>query len=171
MIFVTVGTTDFDALVQRMDELASGLRDPVVCQVGAGAYLPRSCHYFRFAPSLANYIRAARLVVSHGGLGCITEVARLGKALVGVSNLDRRDHHQDEFLNKFEADNHLIWCRSLDELGDAIERASSTTFAPYAEPPCVIHSVIDDFLFAQRPGAVRRRGLWGKVGGPDGWQA
>ena len=169
MIFVTVGTTDFDALVRQMDWLAPDLGEPVVCQIGTGEYRPQHCYYFRFTHSLATYIRSARLVVSHGGLGCVTDVARLGKPLVGVSNPDRRDHHQDEFLSKFEADNHLIWCRSMDALGDAIERVSSTTFAPYAEPPCDIHFVIDDFLRPRRPRVGRERALWEGAGGPDGW--
>jgi UDP-N-acetylglucosamine transferase subunit ALG13 len=154
-IFVTVGTTDFDALVEQMDELAPGLDEQVVCQVGNGVYTPRHCQHFRFAPNLADHILPARLVVSHGGLGCITDVARLGKPLVGVSNPDRRDHHQDEFLRKFATNGHLIWCHSLDELRDALERAASTTFAPYAEPSCRIHSVIEEFLFARRMSQIR----------------
>src|SRR5947209_11093294 len=52
MIFVTVGTTDFDALVRRIDELAPSLGEEVLCQIGKGSYLPRNCRYFRYAPSL-----------------------------------------------------------------------------------------------------------------------
>jgi beta-1,4-N-acetylglucosaminyltransferase len=156
MIFVTVGTTEFDALVQHMDELAPGLGEEVICQIGAGAWLPRNCQFFRFAPSLGEYLRAARLVVSHGGQGSILDVVRLRKPLVGVSNPDRRDHHQDDILRRFEADNHLVWCRSLAELGTAVEQANSTVFAPYLEPVCAIHSVIEEYLSALPPKKVPR---------------
>ena len=37
MILVTVGTTNFDALVRRMDELAPELGEAVVCQIGGGS--------------------------------------------------------------------------------------------------------------------------------------
>ncbi len=37
MIFVTIGTTDFDQLVQKMDSLAPGLTDEVVMQIGKGS--------------------------------------------------------------------------------------------------------------------------------------
>jgi beta-1,4-N-acetylglucosaminyltransferase len=149
MIFVTVGTTAFDALVRRMDELAPDLGEEVICQIGGGSYAPRDCHSFRYAPSLADWFQAARLVVSHGGQGSILEALRSGKPLVGVANPDRRDRHQDDILGRFEADQHLIWCRSLGDLGACLARASSATFTAYAEPPCRIHLVISEFLAAQ----------------------
>ena len=146
MILVTVGTTNFDALVRRVDELAPELGEEVVCQIGGGAYVPQHCKWLRFAPSLAELLGRARLVVTHGGQGSILEALRAGKPVVGVSNQDRRDRHQDDILGRFESDQHLIWCRSLDDLGACIARASATSLRPYVEPECRIHLVIADFL-------------------------
>ena len=151
MLFVTVGTTDFDALIRRVDDLAPRISDDLVCQIGGGRYIPRNCDYFRFAPSLADYIERARLIISHGGQGSVMDVVRTGKPLVGVSNPDRRDHHQDDILGKFEELHHLIWCRSLNDLEDSISRASQTGFAQYVDPACGIQDVIGDFLLGTKP--------------------
>ena len=158
MIFVTVGTTAFDALVRRMDELAPELGEEVICQIGSGSYSPRHCHSFRFAPSLVDTFQQARLVVSHGGQGSLMEAVRSGKPLIGVSNPDRGDRHQDDILGRFEADRYLIWCRSVDDLGACLALASSATFNAYAEPACRIHLVISEFL------ARRRRPRAGQAG-------
>ena len=157
MIFATVGTTDFDGLVQAIDELAPRQPEEVLCQIGNGKYVPRNCEYFRFAPSLADYFSQARVVVSHGGQGSIMDVVRLGKPLVGVSNPDRHDHHQEDILRKFEDLKHLIWCHSPDDLEAALALASRAQFAPYVEPPCAIHVVIDRFLTEGQPTRSRRR--------------
>jgi UDP-N-acetylglucosamine transferase subunit ALG13 len=149
VIFVTVGTTDFDELIQRMDELAPELGEEVVSQIARGSYRPRNGRYFRFAPSLDSYLADARLVVSHGGLGSIMETIRLGKPLVGVSNPDRRDLHQDDLLGTLESGNHILWCRSLDDLKASIASAATMQFARYDEPPCTIHTAIQDFLERQ----------------------
>jgi beta-1,4-N-acetylglucosaminyltransferase len=147
MLFATVGTTDFDPLIEQIDALAPRLGEEVICQIGHGRYTPRNCTFFRFAPSLAGYIEQARLIVSHGGQGSIMDVVRIGKPLVGVSNPDRRDHHQEDILSKFEELHHLVWCRSLDELEEAIARALHMTFAAYVEPVCGIHLAIHEFLY------------------------
>jgi beta-1,4-N-acetylglucosaminyltransferase len=172
VIFATVGTTDFDVLVQAIDELAPRQHEDVICQIGNGRYAPRNCEYFRFAPSLADYLERARVVVSHGGQGSIMDVVRLGKPLVGVSNPDRHDHHQDDILAKFAELKHLIWCRSLDELEGAIALATRAQFAPYVEPPCAIHVIIDGFLLERQRGDAGRRGVnglrrWWRGGGAE----
>ncbi len=149
MIFVTVGTTDFNDLVRRMDELAPALGEDVVCQVGNGSYTPRNCEHFSFAPSIDDYVRRARLVVSHGGQGSIIDVLRQGKPLIGVSNPDRRDGHQEDILSKFDAENYIFWCRSLDDLDTYIALAKSKVLASYVEPACSIHTVIDEYLRRQ----------------------
>ncbi len=149
MIFVTVGTTDFDSLAARMDELAPQLGEDVVIQTGRGTYTPRHAQHFRFAPSLDNYYRQARLVVSHGGLGTLVEVLRLGKPLIGVSNPDRYDLHQDDLLGEMERGGYLVWCRDLAALGADIERISRMRFRHYEEPACNIHLAIADFLAGQ----------------------
>jgi beta-1,4-N-acetylglucosaminyltransferase len=146
MIFVTVGTTDFDALVQAIDELAPRCNEEIICQIGNGRYVPSNCEWFRFAPSLSEYLERARLVVSHGGQGSIMDVVRLGKPLIGVSNPDRHDHHQDDILDKFAELQHLIWCRSLQDLEATIALASRAQFASYTEPVCTIDIIINRFL-------------------------
>ncbi len=139
-------TTDFGALVQAIDELAPRYDEEIICQIGNGRYVPRNCEWFRFAPSLGEYMERARLVVSHGGQGSIMDVVCLGKPLIGVSNQDRHDHHQDDILDKFAELQHLIWCRSLQDLEATIALASRTQFATYTEPVCTIAIIINRFL-------------------------
>lgn len=136
MIFLTVGTTDFDPLVRRMDLLAEALEEEVVAQIGRGAYVPTHMQHFRFAPSLDPYLDRARLVVGHGGLGTAVEVLERGLPLVALSNPDRFDLHQDDLLRALEDRTHLLWCRDVDELPEALERVESMSFAPYETPQC-----------------------------------
>ena len=154
MIFVTVGSTDFDDLVERVDRLVPAMGVEVICQIGLGRYVPKYCRYFRFAPSLDDYFRRAEIVVGHGGLGTVIGVIRLGTPFVGVSNPDRPDHHQDEILGTLAASNHIVWCRSLTDLSSSIARARTATFARYTETPCQIHTRIGRFLQAR--GTARR---------------
>jgi len=146
VIFVTVGTTDFDALIKHIDSLAAALGEPVVAQTGRGEYRPSHCEHFRFAPSLDPYYERARLVVAHGGLGTAIEVLQRGLPLIGVSNPDRYDRHQDDLLGTLSERGHMIWCRDLDALLDAIERAGRMQFVPYEAPECHIAQEIRRYL-------------------------
>ncbi len=146
MIFVTVGTTDFDALVEAMDRLAPDLGEEVVAQIGRGKYEPRHIRWFRLAPSLEPYYREADLVVSHGGLGTVIEVTSMGKPLVALSNPDRYDRHQDDLLRFMEQAGHLLWCRDLSNLEDDLRRARAMAFRPYTVAETRIHLVIRDYL-------------------------
>ena len=50
MILVTVGSTHFDLLIKKIDQLVDDkiITDIVVCQIGNGEYLPKSCKFYRF---------------------------------------------------------------------------------------------------------------------------
>lgn len=146
MIFVTVGTTDFDDLVRYMDALAPSLAEPVIAQIGRGLCRPVNCEYFRFAPSLEPYYDRARVVVAHGGLGTLIEVLQRGLKLVGVSNPDRYDRHQDDILRALSERRYMIWCRELAQLSEALAMVDKMTFAPYESPPCHIAETIRRFL-------------------------
>jgi len=146
MIFVTVGSTDFDALVARMDELAPHLGDEVVMQIGLGEYAPRHGRYLRFAPSLDEYYAQAEIVVAHGGLGTIVEALERGKKLVCVVNPTTYDRHQEHLLRLFSEQGCLLWCQDLAHLEQAIGQARLMQFAPYQPPECHIHEVIARYL-------------------------
>ncbi len=146
MIFVTVGTTDFDSLAAHMDELAPTLDEEVIIQTGRGDYAPRHAQHFRFAPGLDDYYRRARVVVSHGGLGTLVEVLRLGKLMIGVSNPDRYDMHQNDLLGEMENRGYMLWCRDVASLEQDIRRISAMQFRHYEDPVCNIHLAIAAFL-------------------------
>jgi len=150
MIFVTVGTTDFDALVRLMDELAPTLAEPVVAQIGRGVYVPEHIEWFRLAPDLRQAYAQADVVVSHGGLGTLVEVLTLGKRLIGVSNPDRYDRHQEDLLGYLESQHQLVWCRDMGEIPRLLSEIRSMTFAPYTAPPCTIADEIRSFLSLRR---------------------
>lgn len=145
MIFVTVGTTEFDALVQAADQLAAAGHD-VVIQIGKGLVEPVHAQWFRFAPSLDACYEAADVVVTHGGLGTVSEVLQRRVPLVGVSNPDRYDRHQDQILQAMEMAGHLVWCRDLADLPQAIQQARQRQLTPYVQPASRIGAVIREFL-------------------------
>jgi UDP-N-acetylglucosamine transferase subunit ALG13 len=145
-IFVTVGSTDFDPLVQAADEAISACNLDGIIQIGGGRYTPVKVPYFRFASSLVPYYDQATVVVAHGGVGTTMEVLRRRLPLVSVSNPDRYDNHQDDLLSVLAEEEYLIWCRELDQLKQAIELAQVTALRPYHPPECEIHLVINEFL-------------------------
>jgi UDP-N-acetylglucosamine transferase subunit ALG13 len=108
--FVTVGTTEFDQLIQAVDSSSvraalsrRGIQD-VVCQIGRGRYRPTWSH-FEFAPDIPAYIREADLVISHAGrahlgAGAIIETLRLHKPLIVVINSALMHNHQYEIASE-----------------------------------------------------------------------
>jgi UDP-N-acetylglucosamine transferase subunit ALG13 len=149
-VFVAVGSTDFDALIQAVDALIPSIPVQGVMQIGHGQYTPVNMPYFRFAPSLVPYYEQASLVIAHGGLATTMEVLRRELPLVSVSNPDRYDNHQQDFLVAMAEEGYLVWCRRLDELKQAIETAQTTPLRRYQPPECEIHVVINEFLGAQK---------------------
>ena len=141
------GRTDAP-IIQGTDHILIAVRldVDVVMQIGAGRYVPRNAQYFRFATSLDSYYDQADLVVGHGGLGTIVEALERGKKLICVVNPTTYDRHQEHLLSIFEGQNYLIWCRDLERLGEAVQRAESTQLDPYQPPECHIHEVIAEYL-------------------------
>nr|XP_009776141.1 PREDICTED: putative bifunctional UDP-N-acetylglucosamine transferase and deubiquitinase ALG13 [Nicotiana sylvestris]XP_009776142.1 PREDICTED: putative bifunctional UDP-N-acetylglucosamine transferase and deubiquitinase ALG13 [Nicotiana sylvestris] len=83
VVFVTVGTTCFDALVRAVDtpevkkELFRKGYTNILIQIGRGSYIPTKStvengsavlEYFTFSSSIADYFKEASLVISHAGI-------------------------------------------------------------------------------------------------------
>ncbi|KAL5974220.1 hypothetical protein ACLOJK_030883 [Asimina triloba] len=146
-VFVTVGTTCFDALVKVADsqlvkdELFKKGYTDLLIQMGRGTYTPSKISkqdgslevdYFTFSPSLADYMRSASLIVSHAGSGSIFEALRLGKPLIVVVNEDLMDNHQSELAEELAERKHLL-CARPQTLHQVIKNMDLESLIPY--PP------------------------------------
>jgi len=142
-VFVTVGTTEFDKLVQTVtsSELlgtlsARGYRE-MVLQVGSGRTEPPSgltgegvtVEWFRSRPSIAAEIAAAALVIGHAGAGTCLETLRARRPLVVVTNLDLMDNHQSELAGRLAADGHLLQC-TVQTLQATLQEMDLTQLKP-----------------------------------------
>ena len=145
VIFVAVGTTDFPDLVKAVDELTPTLAEKVVMQIGRSQYEPKNCEFFRFVPSLEPYYECASLVISHGGLGIVTEVMSRQLPIVAVEDPQQPDRHQNELLSVWNQEGYLVWCRDLNQLPKAIAQARSQRMQ-YHLPECHLHTIISEFL-------------------------
>ncbi|KAM5574215.1 hypothetical protein ABKV19_013616 [Rosa sericea] len=123
-VFVTVGTTSFDALVKAVDtrevkeELSRRGYTDLLIQMGRGSYIPSKSEgdddsiavdYLTFSSSIAEYLRAASLVISHAGSGSIFETLQLRKPLIVVVNEDLMDNHQSELAEELAGRKHLYY--------------------------------------------------------------
>ncbi|XP_057957216.1 uncharacterized protein LOC131150496 [Malania oleifera] len=146
-VFVTVGTTCFDALVRVVDtpavkkELSRKGYTHLVIQLGRGAYIPTKCEgedgslvveCFTFSSSIADYLRSASLVISHAGSGSIFETLRLGKPLIVVVNEDLMDNHQSELAEELAERKYLL-CGFPQTLYNIIKEMNLESLLPY--PP------------------------------------
>ncbi|XP_061353487.1 uncharacterized protein LOC133298245 isoform X1 [Gastrolobium bilobum] len=145
VVFVTVGTTCFDALVRAVgsqnvkQELVAKGYTHLLIQMGRGSYVPTKSEgdsslavdYFTFSSSIADHLRSASLVISHAGSGSIFETLRLGKPLIVVVNEDLMDNHQSELAEEL-ADRKHLYCASPQTLHQTIADMDLNSLLPYS---------------------------------------
>ena len=124
MIFVTVGTWKFDALIEQVDLLIKEgrIKEDVLFQIGKGNYIPKNGKYFRYKPSIEQKLDTADLVISHGGTGTVLFLLKADKPFIAVPNPNVAGNHQYEFLKKLSDLNIINCCFNLNELGILINQ-------------------------------------------------
>jgi UDP-N-acetylglucosamine transferase subunit ALG13 len=121
---------------------------------------------YRYKPSLADEVRSARVVVSHGGAGSVLEALSAGRRLVVVPNRSLMDDHQVQLADALEERGYLrqvAWdaghgdeddvSRLRQALGEAVEAVLESdglrTF-PANESP-VFRQSLERYLLPKRP--------------------
>lgn len=126
-LLITVGTTEFDELMQTLDNanfdklLVRYHYEQVLIQMGRGKYRFSSLfsqstdqcieksssgiHFqiFRYHPDLTELIQQASTVIGHAGAGTILEVASAKKLFLCVVNPTLQDNHQLELASALRA--------------------------------------------------------------------
>ena len=163
-VFVTVGTTSFDALARAMDDprivdalVRKGFTG-LTMQIGRGAYRPRRIANARAfegervedgAGCERGSARGGR-VSAHGGGGAGVERLRASRAVWVVVNETVMDNHQRERAEELGERKCLRWC-GPEGLLEAIEAladdGSAFEFARYEPGACTITETLDELLF------------------------
>jgi beta-1,4-N-acetylglucosaminyltransferase len=166
-IFVTVGTTEFDELLQAVDN-ESFLQSIIFyrckrlsIQIGRGKYYPKfladastssgiEVDIFRFKDTLDDYMQNADLVICHCGAGSILECLNLKKIFIVVVNKTLQGNHQTDLAE-------ALSCKGLclstvpDLLVDLLRSESSQCFSSmrsypdgdYDAFPAIVDSMYD----------------------------
>jgi len=144
---VTVGTSlPHDGLIMKVDSLVGEgtITDDVVAQIGAGKYIPKNIDHIRFAPSLEEYYQKADIVVSNCGAGTIMENVTKGRNLIVIQNPDVTGGHEWEIVTKMEKGGHLVWCKDIEDLADAIQIAKAKNFTAFKPRQFSLEEVIKE---------------------------
>ncbi|CAH2315462.1 bifunctional UDP-N-acetylglucosamine transferase and deubiquitinase ALG13 isoform X4 [Pelobates cultripes] len=158
-VFVTVGTTSFDQLIDCVTAeenitILKGLGySRLDLQIGRGTVNPKpystnkfTVDVFRYKRSLAEDLKKADLVISHAGAGSCLEALGEGKPLIAVVNENLMDNHQTELAKQLYKDGHLYYC-TCSTLGDTLLTMDLSALKPY-EPghPEIFASFLDEVI-------------------------
>lgn len=143
-VFVTVGTTRFDELVQAATSevairwMVSEGYTSLTVQYGTGeppnvdslSNFLISIQTYSFLPSLELDMRRAELILSHAGAGTVMEALRLEKKLVVVINTRLMNNHQTELAEAMADRQHLFMVENPEQLDDKSTWQRFATFQP-----------------------------------------
>lgn len=144
-IFITVGTTKFDSLIEQINtiEIATIFKkfkcEKLTIQIGAGKlvdfnrnkfYKDVSIEVYGLKPSIIDDINSADLVISHAGAGSCLESLNAGKPLVVVINELLMDNHQIELAQQLADDGYLVHCIP-GTLASTLDTIDLSMFKPY----------------------------------------
>jgi beta-1,4-N-acetylglucosaminyltransferase len=162
-VFVTVGSTLFDALVKAvtthecLQVLQSHGYSSLVIQLGKGTFLPPKgtgeeenvkVEYLTSAPDLVDQIGTAGLVISHAGSGSIFETLRARKPLVVVVNNLLMDNHQSELAEEL-SERKYLFCARPETLVDTLKSMDLTSLVPYptSDPSKLVKALTNFWVF------------------------
>ncbi len=121
-IFVTVGTTSFDRMVEVVDKCAAVMKGyEFIFQTADGAYIPLNGTSFDFIDNVDDYYDQSDVIITHAGAGSTYKLLELRKKIVVVPNLERVDKHQSDLANFLEENNYALVVWKVDDLFDVLK--------------------------------------------------
>lgn len=147
-VFVTVGTTKFDALVRALDSdaclraLADRGCTHLLLQIGHGEHEPRAqsaaapglhVSFYRHNPQYKTDVARADLVISHAGAGSIMDALSLQKKLVVVVNTALMDNHQTELAEAMAEQKYCV-ATTCDALVETLRTMDLSALQAYPDP-------------------------------------
>lgn len=155
LVFITVGSTRFDALVQAaiseqvLDALHKKGYKRIVIQRGNSDFEREAggngqdlvvfekngmeVESWKFKSSILSEVQRADLVVGHAGAGTILDALRQGKPMIVVPNPTLLDDHQGELSSRLDALGYLT-ATTVDNLAatiGAFDPSSLVSFPPF----------------------------------------
>ena len=135
MIFVTVGTHEqpFNRIIEEIDKLKGEgcIDEEVVIQKGYSTYEPQYCKSYGLISyeEMDNYIKEARIVITHGGPSSFLAPLALKKIPIVVPRQKKFGEHVNDHQVEFskavaERMKNLIVVENISELGNTIQNYS-----------------------------------------------
>lgn len=132
-VFVTVGTTRFDTLVQTCDQLAAISNNEFVVQHANPSLVLNHARGQVFFDDVAERYADAEVVITHAGAGSTFSLLEMGKTIIVVPNFDRIDKHQSDIARYVEANKYALVCWVPDQLATVLHQAASFVPAHYTK--------------------------------------
>ncbi|KZC09855.1 UDP-N-acetylglucosamine transferase subunit ALG13 like protein [Dufourea novaeangliae] len=143
-IFVTVGTTNFDELIETvlssdiLEALSSKGYNELILQIGKSSLapdcIPRNgfikIEYFNLNPNILKYVKTADLIISHAGAGSILDALENKKNLIVVANESLMHNHQLELAEQLYMDKYLYYS-TCSTLLNVIQNMDFSKLKPY----------------------------------------
>ena len=118
MIFVSLGTQDkeFKRLLINIENLIDKdiIKDKVIAQIGSTKYNSNKIelHDYLSNEEINKYMKEAKYIICHGGVGTIFDALKLNKKIIAVSRLKKyKEHvndHQLEIISEFKRLGYLL---------------------------------------------------------------
>lgn len=141
--FVTVGTTQFDLLIETIIHDSDVMRtlvdclhiDKLILQIGNSKMpshdaLTIPVEYYQYKDSIENDIQKADLVISHAGAGTILQTLEAHKPLLVVVNEKLMNNHQLEIAHEMEKQGYLYHC-TCSTLATTLKKFVNHKFQQY----------------------------------------
>ena len=145
-IFVTVGTTRFDSLINACRNDPFFKMHDCVVQTGPGGGRVETAESFEYTDDIERFYIWADVVVTHAGAGSIYRLLELQKNLVIVPNLDRLDKHQLDIASYMAANGYALSVSNVDELSSVVSLAFGKKFRAFVKEDFFAASEVLDFV-------------------------
>lgn len=126
MVLVGLGTQDksFERLLKQIDkEIKNGnINEEVIVQAGYTKYESENMKIFDYVTQeeLNEYVKKARLIITHAGVGSILTGLENDKKVIVVPRLEKygehTNDHQVQIAEQFSEEGYVIYLKNLKDL-------------------------------------------------------
>ena len=156
MILVTLGTQDnsFERLLKEIEHLIETgiIQEKVIVQAGNTKFESNKMKIIDFVSQkeLEEFINKASYIITHGGVGSITEALKQNKKIIAVPRKkEYKEHvnnHQMQIVENFDKQGYIIGIQDIEELEKAIKIIPNFKPNKYKTNTQNIIKIIENFI-------------------------